>query len=539
MNGVILIVDDEPAIRKLISTYLTEAGYECHDVEDAKSAKLALQTVEFDLLLTDLKMPGDSGLDLIRFAKANFPHVGRVMITGYSSPDIASEIMAIGVYGYVIKPLSRNIVLVTVANALHHLRLDRHMHACKMELERKISHRSEKLKAIMDNLNVGVIMYDSNMHILELNRRMKRWFPNIEDGKNTLCYHAFIGAEQNEKCKECPVAESLESGQSREVAKLIRTEEGVKEFRIATSPIRNQSGEVYAVIGLYDDITEKMIMERDLRQAQKLEAVGQLAAGIAHEINTPIQYIGDNIHFFKDAFGDIAEVVDTYDRLWQQLVERGAIPEEMNREMAEVKENADLEYLWEEMPTTVSQSLEGVTRVNRIARAMKDFSHPGDEEMTPVDINKILETTITVCRNEWKYVAGMETDFASALPLIPCLPSEISQVFLNIIVNAAHAIEEVANEGIRDLGAISVSTHETEAGIQVRIGDTGGGVPAKIQKRIFDPFFTTKERGRGTGQGLAIAYRTVVEKHQGELYFETAEGVGTTFFINLPKTHEN
>jgi signal transduction histidine kinase len=228
--------------------------------------------------------------------------------------------------------------------------------------------------------------------------------------------------------------------------------------------------------------------------------------------------------------------LDAYQHFWQQLVQAGAVSQDMDRSLSAILEEADIEYLSEEMTVTFDQSLDGVRRVDKIVRAMKEFSHPGGDEKTVVDINKIIENTITVCRNEWKYVAELVTDFAADLPQIPCYQGEISQVILNIIVNAAHAIEGFAklkNENL--LGKIAIDTRKTDNGIRIRISDTGGGIPEKYQDRVFDPFFTTKPSGKGTGQGLAIAYRTIVDKHQGIIFFETEMGKGTTFVIDLPK----
>lgn len=535
MNATILVVDDEAPVRKLLKAYLTDAGYDCYTAEDVASAKEQLSSREFDLLLSDLSMPGgESGLDLIRHAKENYPEVGRVMITGFGSPEIASEVMTVGVYGYIIKPLSRNVVLITVENSLRHLRLDIHMQACKIELEQKINRRTEKLTAIMNNLSAGLVMVNTDMQIIEVNRKMQQWFPDISAGNRTLCYHALADKNQHTVCNDCPMKETFQTGQTREANKRCRTTQGLRDFRIVTSPIKDHLGTCYAGIALYDDVTENMALERELRQAQKLEAVGQLAAGIAHEINTPAQYIGDNLSFLKESYDDIAEILRTYGSLWQKQVKNGAVSEEMQQELAQVIENADLEYLFEEIPHSFSQSLGGVQKVNKIVRAMKDFSHPGDEEKTLSNINNILENTITVCRNEWKYVAEMKQDLAENLLPVPCFSSEIGQVFLNLIVNGAHAIDSFTNGGRNGMGTISVATKQLKDGAQIRIGDTGGGIPAKIQERVFETFFTTKERGKGTGQGLAIANRVVTEMHQGKIFFETEEGKGTTFIIELP-----
>jgi signal transduction histidine kinase len=165
---------------------------------------------------------------------------------------------------------------------------------------------------------------------------------------------------------------------------------------------------------------------------------------------------------------------------------------------------------------------------------MKDFSHPGAGEKTPVDINKAIESTITVTHNEWKYVAELEAHLDKDLPLVPCLPGDFNQVILNIIINAAHAIGNVIDENADRKGTISVSTGRNNGWAEVRIQDTGSGIPEAYQPRIFDPFFTTKEVGRGTGQGLAISRSVIVDKHGGSLNFETTEGKGTTFIIRLP-----
>jgi PAS domain S-box-containing protein len=285
------------------------------------------------------------------------------------------------------------------------------------------------------------------------------------------------------------------------------------------------------VIG--SDITERSALEVQLRQAQKLESVGQLAAGIAHEINTPIQFIGDNLRFLKDAFRDLSNVLASYDRLLEAAKAK-ALLGETGQEVSEAVEDADAFYLLEEIPKAIEQSLEGVTRVSQLVGAMKEFSHPGTKEKTPLDLNHAIQSTITVSRNEWKYVADLETDFDPSLPLISCQPGEFNQVILNLIVNAAHAIADVAGKEGSQKGTISVQTRDSDEWVEIRIQDTGSGIPENVRSRIFEPFFTTKEIGKGTGQGLAIARSVVVDKHKGSIDFETVEGKGTTFVIRLP-----
>jgi signal transduction histidine kinase len=195
----------------------------------------------------------------------------------------------------------------------------------------------------------------------------------------------------------------------------------------------------------------------------------------------------------------------------------------------------ELPDLLREIPLAIGQSLTGVERVAKIVQAMKEFSHPGGENKVPIDLNRSIESTLTVCRNEWKYVADMQTDFAAGLPAVFCHPGEVNQAILNIVVNAAHAIaDHMARTGQSGKGTILVATRQKGERVEIRISDTGGGIPEKIRDRIFDPFFTTKEVGRGTGQGLAIARSVMVDRHGGELSFETEEGRGTTFIVGLP-----
>jgi signal transduction histidine kinase len=329
------------------------------------------------------------------------------------------------------------------------------------------------------------------------------------------------------------MTETFATGKTIERVRKIETVQGKRDFRVVTSPVVDEAGKVYAGICLYEDFTENLILERDLRQSQKLEAVGQLAAGIAHEINTPMQYIGDNIRFLNNSFQDISKVLKAC-LLWRDSADKEDLTRDIHRQLVDTIEEADITYFLEEISTAIDQSIEGVGRVEKIVRAMKDFSHPGSDDKKAANINKILESTVTVSRNEWKYVAEMEMDFATNLPLVYCLASELSQVFLNIIVNSAHAIEDMNKGGKKEMGKISIRTTKIANGVEIRITDTGGGIPAEIQERVFEPFFTTKVRGKGTGQGLTIAHRVIVDKHQGRLSFASQKGQGTTFVIELP-----
>jgi PAS domain S-box-containing protein len=294
-------------------------------------------------------------------------------------------------------------------------------------------------------------------------------------------------------------------------------------------PVR-ESAERTGFLLLAADLTQKMALEAQLRHAQKMESVGQLAAGIAHEINTPIQYAGDNLRFLQEAFSDLLQL---FARIEQAGGTPGATPQELAQAIGKAAAAADLPYLRDEVPRAIQQGLEGIDRVSRIVRAMKEFSHPARDK-TATDINKAIESTITVARNEWKYVADMVTELDPSLPPVICLPGEINQVVLNLIVNAAHAIADVVGDGSGSKGTITVGTSRVGEWIEIRVKDTGAGIPESIRAKIFDPFFTTKEVGKGTGQGLSIVHTVVVKEHGGSVSFESQVGRGTTFFVRLP-----
>lgn len=297
------------------------------------------------------------------------------------------------------------------------------------------------------------------------------------------------------------------------------------------SLIRDHRGKPVGFRGIARDITEKRRQELLTFHSQKLESVGQLAAGIAHEINTPIQFVGDNIHFMRDAFQDIMSLASVTDN-----IDSAATPavHELLAAIRRKEEDIDLAYLREEIPKAITQSIEGLQRVSKIVQAMREFSHPGGENMAELDINRAVESTITLTRNEWKYTADMITSLDPGLPLARGYTADFTQVILNIIVNAAQAIQEKAGREGTEKGRIKISTRQDGNEVEICIRDTGPGIPPQIQSRIFDPFFTTKAVGKGTGQGLAIAQNIIVRKHGGRIYFETKAGEGTSFYIRLP-----
>lgn len=271
---------------------------------------------------------------------------------------------------------------------------------------------------------------------------------------------------------------------------------------------------------LQKEIAERDRVEAELRLAQKLEAVGQLAAGIAHEINTPIQYVGNSAFFLSEAFEDMQKLIAVY---------RSKAADDPD--VAQAEQEADIEFLLEEIGPAITRTMDGVERVSAIVKAMKEFAHPGTRDKAAADINGAIKNTLEVAANEYKYVAEVDLRLGE-LPMVECHISDLNQVLLNLIVNAAHAIEEVLPEG--DRGTLRIETSEADGMVSIAVDDSGPGIPANIRDRVYDPFFTTKEVGKGSGQGLAIAHSIVVERHSGKIKIEDSELGGARFLIELP-----
>jgi PAS domain S-box-containing protein len=398
-------------------------------------------------------------------------------------------------------------------------------------------HLTRERLLILDCAAEGIYGVDLNGCVTFMNRAaaaMLQCSPTDVTGKNSHDLFCRLRDEKRSHLPEnCPIARTLASqeGIRGELTDLRRTNDTRFEAEFSVFPLI-ETREMKGAVVCFNDVTDRKRMEVELRHSQKLEAVGALAAGIAHEINTPIQFVGDNTRFLQDAFRDVAELVKAYEQLRQAAKGATEATEAIETVIA-AREKADWEYLEEEIPKALEQALDGVNRVATIVRGMKEFSHVDrSPQKTAADLNKALESTLIVARNELKYVADLEVHFGE-LPPVPCHLGDLNQVFLNLLINAAHAIGDVV-KGTPKKGRIEVRTRRDGDRIEVAFSDTGTGVPETIRDKIFDPFFTTKEVGRGTGQGLALARAVIVEKHGGTLTFDTEMGKGTTFYIRLP-----
>mgnify|MGYP001180264710 CR=1 FL=1 len=404
----------------------------------------------------------------------------------------------------------------------------------KMAAKREYDEVREKLMRNLDMLEAKAIQ-----NLQESNESLKIKSLDLDNRKSTteysivvavICYVTliFILALITYLSIAAPLAKlegaATQSIQNRKPFNCV--EEGPHEVRSLTSRLQG------LILGLEDavkDRTAKLLqrteqlkaeikqrkeLETQLVHAQKMEAVGQLASGIAHEINSPSQFASDNILFLKEAVeGFIAKIDNSQEA-----------PDE--KEITFLKENA---------PEAVQQANEGISRITTIVKSMKNFAYRDAESAKkPNDLNQAIKSTIVVATNEWKYHAELETKLDSQIPMVPCNIGEINQVVLNLIVNGAHAIRDRYGSGQKGILSISTKHYVKDECVIISITDNGGGIPAKVQARIFEPFFTTKEVGVGTGQGLAIAHNVIVKSHNGQIWFQSTEGQGTTFFIKLP-----
>ncbi len=313
----------------------------------------------------------------------------------------------------------------------------------------------------------------------------------------------------------------------------------VKIVAMTIYPVFEPTGfKGYLILG--KDITEKKIIESHIIHSQKLEAIGQLAAGIAHEINTPVQYVYGNLSYLKDNFLEILKLLEKYKTLLSRLKrDHKDFPEmDLFQEISALENNLDIEFLKEDIPNALQESVQGLDKVIQIVKSMKNFAHSGKKKKV-FDVNKAIRDIVTITRNEWKYHSEVELELDENLPLVCGYADELNQVILNIVVNAAQAItEKVETLQIQDKGLIFIKTNVKDNMVEIQIKDTGGGIPKEIQDKIFDPFFTTKEVGKGTGQGLYLSYN-IIKRHNGDIFFETEEGKGTTFHILLPIAPED
>lgn len=385
----------------------------------------------------------------------------------------------------------------------------------------EVKRQKDYIEHIFNVVPEGLITTDDN-------NRVVAW--NLSFDKIVDVWGERLGMERY-AVHEALVSRLLEEVESEDEGEYTMSVGGENIHIVFASSVINEIENIERVLSLID-ATDMKIMQQRLAQSEKLESVGRLAAGIAHEINTPTQYVTSNVDFFSEAFGDLAEGVKKLVDLTESAGEANNF--DFSKRIGVVVEEMDWEYLQEEVPVALHQSKEGLRRIQSIVSAMKQFSHPSAEVAEYSDLNQAVEMTVTVATNEWKYCADLEMRLAKDLPEVPCYRDLLNQVILNMTVNAAHAIEERLGQDVEKRGKIIITTLKVDDEVELSISDDGIGMSKEVQQKVFDPFFTTKAVNKGSGQGLAIANDIIVNKHHGQIKVDSIEGKGTTFRIRLP-----
>jgi PAS domain S-box-containing protein len=536
----------------MITSLLEDSGYVVQAAGSAEEARRLLPLTDFDVVLTDIGLPHSTGIDLLTDIFRIIPDATVVMLTGEPTVATATQAMQGGAFDYLLKPISAHDMLRAIARAAaikelkdHKRRLERENDAYQQHLEKMVEERTVALRTTEAHLSDILRVAPVGIYLSHCGK--------ITEANPALC--DLLGYAQIDLLGQPERIIHRSDGDCAAAHGDLRKEIGVSGIARLAFVLRHRDGSDRqvqmhaAAMGAYPvidspitivvlDVTERMKLqaERDqaaaeLRQSQKMDALGRLAAGIAHEINTPSQFVMDNISFLRDSMADMQKLLAVDRDLRAAAVVR-ADPQGVIAEA--VAKDIDIDFLTGEIPKSIAQAMEGMERIRTIVVAMKEFSHPATGTFLSADLNHLIESTLTISRNEWKYLATMELALDPELPPVQCMPGEVSQVLLNLVVNACHAIADAIEPGSGRLGVIAISSSRDGDWAEIRLKDSGAGIPPEIRERIFEPFFTTKGIGKGTGQGLALAWSVIVDKHHGILDFTSAPGKGTTFLIRLP-----
>jgi len=539
MKKRVLLVDDDPMMLRLVAQHLRGAQYEVLTARDGREAMRVMLAERPPLVISDWSMPDMTGLDLCKAIRQtegiNFVYL--IILTAQAEKERVVEALAAGANDFLGKPFDGKELLARVNAGMRIVTLESDLTCKTTELYKanaELRGAHAQTRQILESMPSPLISVDREGQVSEWNQAAERvlgisaidaWGHRFDE-----LDIAWDRAAVTRAISEC---RSTRQPVRVDEVRFRRPDGGDGVFGITVAHVQTCDDTDEAFLLVVSDITEHRMLQIQLAQAQRLESVGQLAAGIAHEINTPTQFVSDNARFLQNAFPKLQDLLARYRQLLD-VCRAGPAPAELLDDVEAAVRKVKPDYLLEQIPGAITDSLEGLERIAKIVRAMKDFSHPGQQGLCAADLNKAIESTVTVARNEWKYVAEMKLDLDPALPHVLCMLGDFNQVILNIVVNAAHAIADAGGDSGQGKGTITVTTREADGQAEIRISDTGPGIPEEHRDKIFDHFFTTKPVGKGTGQGLAMARRVIVEKHHGTLTFETEVGRGTTFIIRLP-----
>lgn len=574
-----VLIEDDPHDLRLVRELLSTGDGDPFEIRSARELSEGITLLAdgtADIVLLDLRLPDCQGLTALIEVRVQAPTVPVVVLSGLDDEALAAEATREGAKDFLVKGRFNGDLLVRAVHYAIERQRDeeriKHLNAVLRairQINQLITQETDRKRLLARACNllvenggyrsvwIGLVddsgrlkpTADANLSgaFDELVKRCAQGTPPACAQRALAQPSVVVKARGSDLCRGCPLREH-NSAANELCARIERNGTLYGTLCAAMPPGMRPDDEQQALFAdvaadlayaleSMDRALEHRVLEWQLVQAQKLEAIGQLTAGIAHEINTPVQYVGDNMRFLNDAFQDIRKALDVYHRL-ADAVKTGTVTRELVTQVEAALDEADMDFLREEVPGALHQTLEGIERVAGIVRAMKEFSRPGIVGRVPADINRAIEATVTVARNAWKYVAEMELDLDPDLRDVPCHLGKFNQAILNIILNAARAIGEAIGDttGGAPRGRITVATRRTGEWAEVRISDTGTGIPEAVRARLFDPFLSTEGAGpaRSRGHGLAYCHSVIVGEHGGTIAFETEEGVGTTVIIRLP-----
>lgn len=536
-RGKVLVVDDDTTVNTMLSEVLSRQGYRTETACAAGQALEKYRGGSFDVVVSDVKMPGMSGTDLLREIRAIDQDTAVILVTGYADLASAREAVKSGAFDYVLKPFDLDELVREVAAAAadthrrreereHHRRLEVLIEERTQDMEFQSSAlrlEQERFHGILKSANFGLLVLNGDDDRVILINQQAHKYLQLRSGPRADFYDEDYRALFPDEISERITKLAATVKQTRKVCRLPSFTNGdglILEMQ--SYPVLSQEA-LRATVVVVNDITERTRLEEQLLVSSKLAGIGELAAGIAHEINNPIGFVASNTRTLSRYVSGLTDLVGAYHQL-KDIASAGQACDELVRKIEALEEQLDLGYVLNDMESLVAENRDGLDRVVKILRDLKNFSHVDEEQPQQTDLNRLIEDALNLTRNELKYKATINTDFGELPPLL-CHPGQISQVFINILVNAAHAIEES--------GTISIVTRGDDKQIMAIVSDTGCGIPRDALPKIFDPFFTTKQRGKGTGLGLSIALE-IMQKHGGSIAVESEVGQGTTFTLTFP-----
>jgi signal transduction histidine kinase/response regulator of citrate/malate metabolism len=562
----ILIVEDDPVSMALLKKALAKMEEEVVTATTGTEALARFQAQQHRIVISDWMMPELNGLELCRKIRSqnSTTYTYFILTTGKDTQEDLLEAFNAGIDDYLTKPYDVREFLARLNTGKRMIELEDNY----KYLQEILIQSRNKIRTVFDVLPEEILTVNLDLNIMAMNRSMmEKMSGSFEDYHDTPCHALtedgesnFYGQHIKEMVRACVETGEQQFHLDRYIGSSV--EEIIKE-RTAL-PIKDDEGKVSQVTFVSRDVTETIQHQEEMKklnrklkivsseliskngklenavanlertqaqmlQSEKMASIGQLAAGVAHEINNPTGFVSSNLKTLGDYQTDLNQLLDDYQALKDNLnaLPDGALPGESKgllEKVAATEEEVDIDYIREDTGSLIEESCEGTERIKKIVDDLKHFAHPGEEKMKATDINAGLESTLNVVNNELKYKATIVKEFGD-LPIISAYPQQLNQVFMNILVNAAQAIEKS--------GQIKIVTATIDGKAEIRISDTGCGISEENLSRIFDPFFTTKDVGKGTGLGMNIAYN-IINKHEGDIRVESEIGKGTTFIIELP-----